>query len=117
MMNEITINGTKHPIHFGWLALENISAFAGHNSPDTTANAMDKLASDMRFNRVVLFEGIAGGYRKIGERCPFADSEALAEEVSNFTEITPAIEIYIKAQAAFYQIEEDTPKKKATANP
>ena len=116
-MNEIVINGKKHPINFGWLALENISAFAGHNSPDTTANEMDKLASNLKFNRVVLFEGIAGGYRKIGEKCPFADSETLADEVSNFAEITPAIEMYLKAQASFYQIEEETTKKKATVNP
>jgi len=115
-MIEVLIAERKHPVHFGWLELETISLSIGHKSPDDTANNIVNLVNNLQFTRLVAFEGVKAGYRKIGEACPFKTSEDLVDEVKNITEINPIIEEWVKRQAEFYQIEEPS-KKKEAANP
>lgn len=114
-MIDLELNGKKHPIHFGWLELETISESIGNKSPEETANNMPTLASSMKFNRVVLFEGLKGGYRKIGEVCPFQTADEIAEVVESFTQVMPALEYYIKRQAEFFAVEDSKPTKKKQA--
>lgn len=117
-MIKVVLNGTERPVHFGWLELENISNSIESKSPEETANNINSLVQNLRFNRVVLFEGIKAGYRRIGESCPFATAEDVADEIQNFAEALPAIEYYIKRQAEFFNVEDEKPtKKKETVSP
>ena len=106
-MNEIVIAGKKHPVCFDWLAIENVSEFVGDNSLDTTTKKLNTYVQSLKFTRFVAFEGIKCGYRKIGEACPFADSDALAEAVKNYAEISPVVSIYTNAVAEFYHSEDE----------
>jgi len=115
-MQEIVINGEKYPVAFDWLAIENVSEFVGDNSLDLTAKNLNTYVTSLKFTRAVAFEGIKCGYRKIGEPCPFADSDALAEKVKAYAEISPVIAMYTEAVGEFYK-SEDAPndKKKVKA--
>lgn len=115
-MNEIVINGAKHPVFFDWLAIEVISEFVGDNSLDATAKKLNTYVQSLKFTRFVAFEGIKCGYKKIGESCPFNNSDELAEAANNYTELSAVISIYTNRVAEFYATEDaelvTTDKKK-----
>ena len=114
-MNEIVIAGQKYPVFFDWLAIERISEFVGDNALDNTAKKLNTYATSLKFTRFVAFEGIKCGFRKMGEPCPFEDSDALAEKVQTYSEIAPVIGFYTSAVGEFYHTEdvtETTDKKK-----
>ena len=117
-MSEIEINGTKHPVFFDWLAIEKVSEFVGDNNLDATAKKLNTYVQSLKFTRQVAFEGVKCGYRKIGEACPFADSDALAETVTNYSELGAIVGIYTTAVSEFYASEdavETEDKKKVKA--
>lgn len=64
-------------------------------------------SNSLKFGRACAFAGIKGGYRKIGEKCPFADVDDLADEVKSFTELEPAILGFTKAVEEFFKPAED----------
>jgi hypothetical protein len=115
-MEQIEINGSKHPVYFDWLAIENVSEFVGDNSLDATAKKLNSYVQSLKFTRFVAFEGIKCGYRKIGEPCPFASSDELAEAVKNYSELGSIVGIYTTAVSEFYASEDstETDKKKVT---
>jgi hypothetical protein len=108
-MQQIKIGGASHPLYFSMLAIEQVFAdlqvddFAKLGSVINTKTASNSL----KFGRACAFAGIKGGYRKIGEKCPFADVDDLADEVKSFTELEPAILGFTKAVEEFFKPAED----------
>lgn len=108
-MQQITIGGVTHPLYFSMLAIEQVFAdlqvddFAKLGSVMNTKTASNSL----KFGRACAFAGIQGGYRKIGEKCPFNNVDDLADEVKAFTELEPAILGFTKAVEEFFKPAED----------
>lgn len=108
-MQQIKIGGASHPLYFSMLSIEQVFAdlqvddFAKLGSVINTKTASNSL----KFGRACAFAGIKGGYRKIGEKCPFADVDDLADEVKSFTELEPAILGFTKAVEEFFKPAED----------
>jgi hypothetical protein len=88
----------------------------GDGSLDSTAKQLNTYVQSLKFTRLVAFEGIKCGYRKIGEACPFTDSDSLAESVTSYSELGAVVTIYTTAVSEFYHTEDETEtdKKKAT---
>jgi hypothetical protein len=110
MKGEIVINGRKHPIRFSMGAIE--AVFTSLEIEDFSQLAAKMNASAigkaLKSTKAIAFEGIKGGYRGIGEPCPFKSIEDLAEEVAHFNELTPAISLFNEAVAEFFKSDEDT---------
>lgn len=116
-MNEIQLGEKKHPIAFDWLAFEAIAGSLGYDSPDVIGTDLQKLASQLPFNRVVLFEGLKCGYRKIGEKCPFESSNDVVELIESLLQVAPVLGAFTEGLVKFYgagEAVESKSKKKAT---
>lgn len=105
-----------HPHKYGWLEIEKISEYVGHNSLDQTANEISGLIGRMGFVRTVAFIGIAAGYKAKGEPCPFDTAEALVDSFGQFSEAMPYLTAYTDAMTSFFKTDEpvkDTKKKES----
>ena len=116
---EITINDRKYPVHFDCEAIENTCFAFGTddiNSIATKLSAENKSMTDIgnviKLARTAAYEGIKGGYRRIGEKAPFADMVEFQELIKNVSEIFPAIGIFAESFGALFV---DTTKKKPVA--
>lgn len=116
-MNELIIKGQKHPVFFDFLAIEKISQSVSDVSLDDTVKKVQSLAGTLKFARDVAFFGIEGGYRQIGEPCPFKSSEHLAESIKKYSEIQSSIGWYTESVAEFYNTEDGTGEAKGEATP
>lgn len=108
-MQQIKIGGVTHPLYFSMLAIEQVFSdlqvddFAKLGKVMSTKTASNSL----KFGRACAFAGIQGGYRKIGEKCPFANIDDLADEVKAFNELEPAIIGFTKAVEEFFKPADD----------
>jgi hypothetical protein len=108
-MQQIKIGGDSHPLYFSMLAIEQVFSdlqvddFAKLGKVMSTKTASNSL----KFGRACAFAGIQGGYRKIGEKCPFANIDDLADEVKAFNELEPAIIGFTKAVEEFFKPADD----------
>jgi hypothetical protein len=108
-MQQIKIGGVTHPLYFSMLSIEQVFSdlqvedFAKLGAVMSTKTA----GNSLKFGRACAFAGIAGGYRKQGEKCPFVSADALGDEVISFAELEPAIIGFTKAVEEFFKPADD----------
>lgn len=109
-MNQIEIGGVQHPLLFNMTAIE--SVMEELNAKDFTElgahinNAM--VSKSLKFTRICAFHGICAGYRKEKRENPFNDIDDLADAVTSFYEVEPAMMQFMESMEEFFK-----PKKSA----
>jgi len=103
-MQEITIGGKKHPLFFNMVAIERVMQSQDIQNFDQLATSGQGVAKSLSFARFCAFYGVQAGYKKIGEKCPFADAEAIAEEIESLEEISPALAAFTEAVSKFFAV-------------
>jgi len=98
----IKINGQEYPMFFSMLTIERIMAENKMMDFDALQENQN-MADSMKFARDCAFFGIASGMKKDGKKSPFHSSEEIAEAISSFEELQPAIDGFTQSVTGFFQ--------------
>jgi hypothetical protein len=101
---ELEINGKKYPMFFNMIAIESVMIDSGMQDfsgfGDNTG-----LIKTLKFSRDCAFYGMKAGCKKNGRiEFPFKTSEDLGDSIESFEQLAPAVELFNKAVADFFQV-------------
>lgn len=104
-MNHIEIGGVQHPLLFNMAAIEavmedlNATDFTQLSEHINTAT----ISKSLKFTRICAHRGIGAGYRKLKQENPFDDVDDLADAITSFYEVEPAMIQFTKALEEFFK--------------
>lgn len=104
-MNHIKIGGVQHPLLFNMSAIE--AVMEDLNATDFTELSQHinsaLISKSLKFTRICAHRGIGAGYRKLKQDNPFEDIDDLADAITSFYEIEPAMVQFTKSLEEFFK--------------